>query len=131
MYQKKREADIRCPLEYGMSLLEGKWKTRILCELDSLGILRFSELKGDMEGIADGVLASTLNELLAVGLVQKKSYGRENACSTYYSITTKGESLIPLLKDLCLWSETYYQTKPQFSMKSCHLCSCFQERQIN
>lgn len=130
MYQKKRESDIRCPLEYGMSLLEGKWKTRILCELDSYGTLRYSELKYDMEGIADGVLASTLNELIAANLVQKKTYGKLNTCVSFYSITKKGQSLIPLLKDLCLWSESYYKEEEHI-LKPCLQCSCFQKEKIN
>ena len=29
MYQKKLEKDIRCPLEYGLSVFGGKWKSRI------------------------------------------------------------------------------------------------------
>lgn len=33
MYQKKLEKDIRCPLEYGLSVFGGKWKSRIICVL--------------------------------------------------------------------------------------------------
>ena len=32
-YERKMEKDIRCPLEYGMALFGGKWKSRILCVL--------------------------------------------------------------------------------------------------
>ena len=31
MYQKKREADIRCPLEYGLEIFGGKWDSRGIC----------------------------------------------------------------------------------------------------
>ena len=32
-YQKKLEEDIRCPLEYGLAIFGGKWKSRIICVL--------------------------------------------------------------------------------------------------
>ena len=40
MYQKKTERDIRCPLEYGMEIFGGKWKTRIICVLAQNGWMR-------------------------------------------------------------------------------------------
>ena len=30
-YKKKLEEDIRCPLEYGLAIFGGKWKSRIMC----------------------------------------------------------------------------------------------------
>lgn len=33
MYQPKMEKDIRCPLEYGLAIFGGKWKSRIICVL--------------------------------------------------------------------------------------------------
>lgn len=33
MYQPKTEKDIRCPLEYGLEVFGGKWKSRIICVL--------------------------------------------------------------------------------------------------
>ncbi len=30
-YKKKLEDDIRCPLEYGLAIFGGKWKSRIIC----------------------------------------------------------------------------------------------------
>lgn len=33
MYEHKLKKDIRCPLEYGLSIFGGKWKSRIICVL--------------------------------------------------------------------------------------------------
>ena len=30
-YKKKLDEDIRCPLEYGLAIFGGKWKSRIVC----------------------------------------------------------------------------------------------------
>ena len=40
MYQKKLEKDIRCPLEYGLGVFGGKWKSRIICVLAAKEALR-------------------------------------------------------------------------------------------
>ena len=60
-YKKKLEDDIRCPLEYGLAIFGGKWKSRIICVLSANGKLRYSELRREMYNITDAVLAATLN----------------------------------------------------------------------
>ena len=42
MYQPKLEKDIRCPLEYGLEIFGGKWKSRIICVLAEMKTLRYS-----------------------------------------------------------------------------------------
>lgn len=43
-YRKKLDDDIRCPLEYGLTIFGGKWKSRIICVLSAREKLRYSEL---------------------------------------------------------------------------------------
>lgn len=62
MYQRKLEKDIRCPLEYGLEIFGGKWKSRIICVLAAKEVLRCSELRKEMGNITDAVLASTLKD---------------------------------------------------------------------
>lgn len=50
-YEKKLEADIRCPLEYGLTLFGGKWKSRILCVLSTNERLRYGEIRREMHNI--------------------------------------------------------------------------------
>lgn len=69
MYQKKLEEDIRCPLEYGLELFGGKWKSRIICVLAAKQVLRYSEIRKEMVNITDAVLASTLKELLVSQII--------------------------------------------------------------
>lgn len=40
-YKKKLEDDIRCPLEYGLAIFGGKWKSRIICVLSANEKLRY------------------------------------------------------------------------------------------
>lgn len=40
-HTRKLEPDIRCPLEYGLEVFGGKWKSRILCVLSKKQTLRY------------------------------------------------------------------------------------------
>ena len=51
MYHKKLESDIRCPLEYGLEVFGGKWKSRVICVLADKKILRYSELRAELVNI--------------------------------------------------------------------------------
>lgn len=59
-YKKKLEDNIRCPLEYGLAIFGGKWKSRIICVLSASEKLRYSEIRKAMYNITDAVLAATL-----------------------------------------------------------------------
>lgn len=83
MYQRKLEKDIRCPLEYGLEVFGGKWKSRIICVLAAKEVLRYSELRKEMGNITDAVLASTLKELIVSQIVTRRSYGWFQFCRVY------------------------------------------------
>lgn len=74
MYQHKTEKDIRCPLEYGLEVFGGKWKSRIICVLTAKETLRYSELRKQMVNITDAVLAATLKELISDEIIERKQY---------------------------------------------------------
>ena len=63
-YQKKLEDDIRCPLEYGLTIFGGKWRSRIICVLSANEKLRYSQIRKDMYNITDAVLSATLKDLM-------------------------------------------------------------------
>ena len=72
MYTKKLEEDIRCPLEYGLRVFGGKWKSRIICVLADETSLRYTVLRDTLCNITDAVLAATLKELISDGLIVRK-----------------------------------------------------------
>ncbi|MGI6117703.1 MAG: winged helix-turn-helix transcriptional regulator [Bilifractor sp.] len=121
MYQKKLDKDIRCPLEYGMEIFGGKWNSRVLCVLGSMDHLRFSELRKEMGNITDAVLNSTLKQLMASGMLNRKSYD-EIPPRVEYSLTAKGKSVIPILQSICRWAGVYYKEESSDSMIQCRKC---------
>jgi DNA-binding HxlR family transcriptional regulator len=121
MYQHKMEEDIRCPLEYGLEIFGGKWKSRIICALAEKGTLRYSALRKEMSNITDAVLASTLKELNANDIVQRKSFD-EIPPRVEYCLTKKGNSVFPILQSICRWSGAYYKEDNENAMMQCKKC---------
>ena len=121
MYQRKLERDIRCPLEYGMELFGGKWNSRIICVLATLGTLRYSQLRREMGNITDAVLASTLKSLIANDIVQRRSYD-EIPPRVEYSLTDKGMYVVPILQSICRWAGVFYKDEGESPMIQCQKC---------
>ena len=121
MYQRKLEKDIRCPLEYGLEIFGGKQKSRIICVLVAKEVLRYSELRKEMGNITDAVLASTLKELIASQIVTRRSYD-EIPPRVEYSLTEKGQSVVPILQSICRWSGAFYKDDSENTMIQCRKC---------
>ena len=121
MYQRKLEKDIRCPLEYGMEIFGGKWNSRIICVLATLGTLRYSELRREMGNITDAVLASTLKGLIANEIVGRRSYD-EIPPRVEYFLTEKGTSIVPILQNICQWAGMFYKDESDMPMIQCQKC---------
>lgn len=119
-YKRKIEKDIRCPLEYGLDVFGGKWKSRILCVLAD-GPLRYSVLRREMTDISDPALASALKELQADGLVIRRQY-EEIPPRVEYELTDKGQSVIPVLQTICKWSGIFYRDVKDSSLAKCQRC---------
>ena len=65
--------------------------------------MRYGELKAQMENISDAVLADSLHELQQAGIIERRQYN-EMPIRVEYSLTTKGESLIPVLNTISDWA---------------------------
>lgn len=120
-YKKKLEDDIRCPLEYGLAIFGGKWKSRIICVLSANERLRYSELRKEMHNITDAVLAATLKDLMEDDIVARKSYD-EIPPRVEYSLTEKGISVVPILQSICQWSDVFYKEDNENEMVQCQKC---------
>ena len=121
MYKPKLEKDIRCPLEYGLGIFGGKWKSRIICVLAAAGTLRYGELRKEMTNITDAVLAATLKELISDEIILRKSYD-EIPPHVEYSLTEKGASIVPILQSICKWSGAYHKDDKNNVLTQCQRC---------
>lgn len=121
MYQKKLDADIRCPLEYGLEIFGGKWDSRIICVLAGKETLRYSEIRAEMVNITDAVLAASLKKLIADDMIKRVQYN-EIPPRVEYSLTDKGKSVVPILQSICKWSGAYHREDNEHTMKQCQRC---------
>lgn len=121
MYKRKLEEDIRCPLEYGLKVFGGRWKSRVICVLGFKKVLRYGEIRKEMGNITDAVLAATLKELISYGLVERKSFN-EIPPHVEYSLTERGKSVIPILRKICQWSGMLYRENSEKPMIQCRKC---------
>ena len=107
-----------------MEIFGGKWNSRIICVLATLGTLRYSELRKEMGNITDAVLASTLKNLIENDMVVRKSYD-EIPPRVEYSLSEKGKSVVPILQSICQWAGLFYRqdaTSQAMTMTQCQKC---------
>lgn len=121
MYEKKFAADIRCPLEYGLNIFSGKWKSRIIYLLAVHGSVRYSAIRRDIGNITDAVLASTLKEMIADGIICREQYN-EIPPRVEYSLTEKGRSALPMLFSICQWAAQYVKIDEARLFPQCDEC---------
>lgn len=121
MYKPKMEKDIRCPLEYGLEIFGGKWKSRIICLLAEKEVLRYSSLRKEMTNITDAVLAATLKELTEDGIVQRRQFD-EIPPRVEYCLSDKGNSVVPILQSICRWLGAYHREDSEHILSQCQKC---------
>ena len=93
-----------CGLKRVIDIVGGKWKIMILCVIDNKEVVRYGELSRSIHGITNTMLANSLKELEADGLVERKQYN-EIPVRVEYNLTEKTKSLIPILLELKKWGE--------------------------
>lgn len=82
-----------CPMKYAMGKIAGKWKIPIICALKIGGSTRYNELKRSVNGITNTMLASSLKELEADGLIERKEY-LEVPVRVEYALTSNCKYLL-------------------------------------
>ncbi|AVK47653.1 MULTISPECIES: winged helix-turn-helix transcriptional regulator [Clostridium] len=107
-----RESDFseKCPIKDALEVIGGKWKLNILGQLLRKDVCRFNQLKRDVSGITNTMLANSLRELENDELIIRNQYN-EMPVRVEYTLTDKGRNLLPLLYELTIWWEDYIKNK--------------------
>lgn len=96
-----------CPLTPLLVMLQGKWKNQVLYELCVQEPVRFGQLKKNLPGITNTMLTSTLRDLEADGLIERKQFN-EIPPHVEYSFSQKGKDLMPVFYAMMNWGFKYY-----------------------
>lgn len=102
MIQNNHTPRMDCAVDATMSVIEGKWKTVILCKLAVKGPLRFNRLQKEIGAISARILTIQLKELENDGMINRIQY-QDIPPKVEYSLTAKGESILPVLKAMAIW----------------------------
>ena len=97
-----KEPRYDCAIDAAMSVIEGRWKSVILCLLAYKGPMRFNQLLKSIDGISSRILTKQLKELEEDGVVVRK-VTTDPVLKVEYSLSQKGESLIPVMKTIAEW----------------------------
>ncbi len=92
-----------CPLKYLSQTFGGKWKMPIICILSDMSPKRYSAIKRSLGDITNMMLAQSLKELEAAGLVSRTQYN-EVPPRVEYSLTERGKNALPMLTAAAQWA---------------------------
>lgn len=96
-----------CPISSSLDVWGDKWSLLIIRDLMYSKECTYGEFLKSPEGIATNILASRLLTLEESGLIQKMNHPDSKA-KVLYKLTRKGIDLLPVLIEIGLWAEKYY-----------------------
>ena len=102
---RRGENAYQCGIDAAMDVVGGKWKVLILWALEERP-RRFGELRRELPGVSEKVLASHLRELEDDGIVLREDYA-EVPPRVEYSLTELGRGLNRALEPLGLWGREH------------------------
>ncbi|RJS48833.1 MAG: transcriptional regulator [Methanobacterium sp.] len=102
---EEKSEEYICAVESAINEIGGKWKPLTLYTLKE-GKLRFSEINRKVPRITPRMLTKTLRELEKDSIIHRKVFPQVPP-RVEYSLTPKGESVIPILDSLCEWGKEY------------------------
>ena len=101
------------PIEATLDVIGGKWKPLVMYQLKD-GTLRFNQIAAKVTPrITQRMLTKELRELEKDGLISRKVYPQIPP-KVEYSITERGQSLIPILDQLCDWGSDHMSDDIEF-----------------
>ena len=96
---------------YTLSLIAGKYKPIILYCLMEYEPVRFNEMQRYLGRISDKTLSLSLKELQRDGLIRRRMYP-EVPPRVEYTLTQRGQSLVRVLDQLCVWGNEHRTPEP-------------------
>src|SRR5215210_8620285 len=99
-----KEAALSCPLPPAVELIGEKWAFLILRGALN-GLRHFEEFQAGL-GIARNILSDRLGKLVA-GEILERSADPSDKRKVIYSLTSKGEGLLPVVLALRQWGEEW------------------------
>jgi DNA-binding HxlR family transcriptional regulator len=103
-----QEVDWRsvCPISSALDVLGDKWSLLIIRDLLIHGQRTYSQFLDSAEHISTNILASRLNLLVCVKLIER-THPEATARNNAFRLTESGAALRPVLEGLGRWAQTH------------------------
>ena len=109
-----------CPIRNVLSRVGDKWSMLVLFTLENNSSQRFKELQRNIPDISQKMLTATLKTLEGDGLILREAFP-EIPPRVEYSLTQKGQSLLPLINNLISWAsenmDDIIESRKQYLLK--------------
>lgn len=109
-----------CPIRNVLSRVGDKWSMLVLFTLENNNSQRFKELQRNIPDISQKMLTAMLKTLEGDGLILREAFP-EIPPRVEYSLTQKGQSLLPLINNLISWAsenmEDIIESRKQYLLK--------------
>jgi len=105
MKDNKKRSD--CPVSCSLDIWGDKWSLLIVRDLMFAKQCTYGDFLKSGEKIATNILASRLLTLEENGIITKSNHP-ESKAKVLYKLTQKGIDLLPLMIEINLWAEKYF-----------------------
>lgn len=99
-----------CPVDTALSVVSGRWKGSILWRIAEDGPQRPGALRRQIPGANEAVILRQLTELVSDGILTRTESSGYPLHVTY-GFTPYGETLGPIVEQLCAWGRQHQDVK--------------------
>lgn len=96
-----------CPISQALDLVGDKWTLLIVRDIGILGKQSFTDISASSERIPPATLTCRLELLIREDILLKECISGGPGRQYRYTLTKKGEDLIPVLTAMQSWSKIY------------------------
>ena len=97
-----------CPISNSLDVFGDKWSLLIIRDLMFANKCTYNDFLKSDERIATNILATRLKGLEENGIIEKLPHPDSKA-KVLYKLTTKGIDLLPIIVEIYMWSEKYFE----------------------
>ena len=101
-----------CPISSSLDIWGDKWSLLIIRNMMFYDLNTYGEFLNAPEKIATNILADRLLKLEEAGLITKEGHP-ESKVKIFYKLTPMGISLVPVMTEISLWGDKYFEISPQ------------------
>jgi len=106
MTENSKDLRSNCPINFAVETFGDKWTLLVIRDLMFKGKRYYSDFLASDEKVSTNILADRLQKLEIKGVISK-SVDPDKASKYIYSLTKKGQALLPAMIEMTAWSSQF------------------------